>query len=50
MSPGTAPRFPAHATTAPRAAPRPGADTRAVLAAAGVDVKALLAQGVAVQS
>jgi alpha-methylacyl-CoA racemase len=49
LRPGPAPRFPAHPGGTDRPAYAPGADTRAVLAAAGVDVDALLAAGAAVQ-
>jgi alpha-methylacyl-CoA racemase len=49
LRPGPAPRFPAHPGDADRPAYAPGADTRAALAAAGVDVDALLSAGAAVQ-
>ena len=50
LQPGLAPRFSGHRTTLPGPAPAPGADTRAVLADAGLDVSALLATGAALQS
>ncbi|GAA2862233.1 CaiB/BaiF CoA-transferase family protein [Pseudonocardia halophobica] len=50
LQPGAAPRFSGHAATPPAPAPAPGRDTRAVLAAAGLDADALLAEGVALQA
>jgi alpha-methylacyl-CoA racemase len=49
LRPGPAPRFPSHPGDADRPAYTPGADTRALLTAAGVDVDALLSAGAAVQ-
>ncbi|MCD2194618.1 CoA transferase [Actinomycetospora endophytica] len=49
LRPGPAPRFPAHPGDTDRPAYAPGADTRELLAAAGVDVDALLGAGAAVQ-
>ncbi|MDT7743530.1 MAG: alpha-methylacyl-CoA racemase [Actinomycetota bacterium] len=50
LQPGTAPRFSAHPRTAPAVPPSPGAHTRDVLGAAGVDVEALLGSGAGVQA
>jgi alpha-methylacyl-CoA racemase len=49
LRPGPAPRFGGHAAAGDRPVYAPGADTAAVLAAAGVDATALLEAGTAIQ-
>jgi alpha-methylacyl-CoA racemase len=49
FQPGPAPRFSGHPVAGPAPSPAPGAHSREVLAAAGVDVDALLASGAAIQ-
>ncbi|MBP2367635.1 CaiB/BaiF CoA transferase family protein [Pseudonocardia parietis] len=50
LQPGPAPRFSAHPMVTPTAPPGPGCDTGDVLAAAGLDVDALVATGAAIQA
>lgn len=50
LQPGPAPRLSGHPVAAPGPAPVRGGHTREVLAAAGLDVDALLASGAARQA